>query len=133
MSRGTETWADTGGCQSGGAPALRTGAVAQSPGREAALARASLAQDGWAECGNLALKELLAEICFPLTSTGTLQGESCALRPMILRAEQQKRLRCKEQSFGLSAACASLSSPCLLVAGAGICAASPLGELLLGS
>ena len=31
-------------CQSGGAPALRPGAVAQSPGREAALAWASLAQ-----------------------------------------------------------------------------------------
>ena len=30
--------------QSGGAPALRPGAVAQSPGREAALAWASLAQ-----------------------------------------------------------------------------------------
>ena len=27
---------------------------------------------------------------------------------------------------------ASLPSPCLLVAGAGVCAASPLGELLLG-
>ena len=32
------------GCQSGGAPALRPGAIAQSPGREAALAWASLAQ-----------------------------------------------------------------------------------------
>ena len=31
-------------CQSGGAPALRPGAIAQSPGREAALAWASLAQ-----------------------------------------------------------------------------------------
>ena len=25
----------------------------------------SVRDDGWAECGNLALKELLAEICFP--------------------------------------------------------------------
>ena len=32
-----------------------------------------------------------------------------------------------------NAARASLPSPCLLVAGAGICAASSLGELLLGS
>ena len=32
------------GCQSGGGPALRPGAVAQRPGREAALACASLAQ-----------------------------------------------------------------------------------------
>ena len=32
-----------------------------------------------------------------------------------------------------TAARASLPSPCLLVAGAGVCAASPLGELLLGS
>ena len=32
----------------------------------------SVRDDGWGECGNLALKELLAEICFPLTSTGTL-------------------------------------------------------------
>ena len=31
-------------CQSGGAPALHPGAIAQSPGREAALAWASLAQ-----------------------------------------------------------------------------------------
>ena len=44
----------------------------------------SVGNDGWAECGNLALKELLAEICFPLTSTGTLQGESCALRQLFL-------------------------------------------------
>ena len=35
-------WRST--CQSGGAPALRPGAIAQSPGREAALAWASLAQ-----------------------------------------------------------------------------------------
>ena len=35
---------DRASCQSGGAPALRPGAVAQSPGREAAMARASLAQ-----------------------------------------------------------------------------------------
>ena len=40
--------------------------------------------DSWAECGNLALKDLLAEICFPLTRTGTLQGESCALRLLFL-------------------------------------------------
>ena len=32
-----------------------------------------------------------------------------------------------------NAACASLPSPCLLVAGAGVCAASPLGELPLGT
>ena len=32
-----------------------------------------------------------------------------------------------------NAACTSLPSPCLLVAGTGVCAASPLGELLLGS
>ena len=32
-----------------------------------------------------------------------------------------------------NAARASLHSPCLLVAGAGVCTASPLGELLLGS
>ena len=44
----------------------------------------SVGDDGWAECGNLALKELLAEICFPLTSTGTLQCESCALRQLFL-------------------------------------------------
>ena len=44
----------------------------------------SVRDDGWKECGNLALKELLAEICFPLTSTGTLQGESCALRQLFL-------------------------------------------------
>ena len=44
----------------------------------------SVGNDGWAECGNLALKELLAEICFPLTSTGILQGESCALRQLFL-------------------------------------------------
>ena len=30
----------------------------------------SVRDDGWAECLNLALKELLAEICFNLTSTG---------------------------------------------------------------
>ena len=32
-----------------------------------------------------------------------------------------------------NAACTSLPSPCLLVAGASVCAASPLGELPLGS
>ena len=51
-------------CQSGGAPALRPGAVAQSPGREAALAWASLAQRlGWAAkqaLGNAALGALFA-------------------------------------------------------------------------
>ena len=31
-----------------------------------------------------------------------------------------------------NADCASLPSPCLLVVGVGVCAASPLGELLLG-
>ena len=46
----------------------------------------SVRDDGWAECLNLALKELMAEICFNLTSTGTLQGESCALRlPLFAR------------------------------------------------
>ena len=35
---------DRASCQSGGGPALRPGAVAQSPGREAALAWASLGQ-----------------------------------------------------------------------------------------
>ena len=44
----------------------------------------SVGDDGWEECGNLALKELLAEICFHLSSTGTLQGESCALRMTFL-------------------------------------------------
>ena len=48
----------------------------------------SVRDDGWAECGNLALKELLAEICFPLTSTGTLQGESCALRLPFLSGQK---------------------------------------------
>ena len=38
------TGKDRASCQSGGAPALRPGAIAQSPGREAALAWASLAQ-----------------------------------------------------------------------------------------
>ena len=38
------TGKDRAGCQSGGAPALRPGAVAQNPGREASLAWASLAQ-----------------------------------------------------------------------------------------
>ena len=39
-----------------------------------------------------------------------------------------------EQILTLSnAACASLPSPCLLVVDAGICAASPLVELLLGA
>ena len=38
--------------QSGGAPALRPGAVAQSPGREAALAWASLALRGAGKAGN---------------------------------------------------------------------------------
>ena len=54
---------------------------------------ASVRDDGWAECGNLALKELLAEICFPLTSPGTLQGESCALRlPFLVRTENNIHL-----------------------------------------
>ena len=53
----------------------------------------SVRDDGWAECGNLALKELLAEICFPLTSTGTLQGESCALRlPFLVGTENSIHL-----------------------------------------
>ena len=41
---GPVTGKDRASCQSGGAPALRPGAIAQSPGREAALAWASLAQ-----------------------------------------------------------------------------------------
>ena len=41
---GPVTGKDRASCQSGGAPALRPGARAQSPGREAALAWASLAQ-----------------------------------------------------------------------------------------
>ena len=41
---GPVTGEDRVSCQSGGAPALRPGAIAQSPGREAALAWASLAQ-----------------------------------------------------------------------------------------
>ena len=41
---GPVTGKDQASCQSGGAPALRPGAIAQSPGREAALAWASLAQ-----------------------------------------------------------------------------------------
>ena len=53
----------------------------------------SVRDEGWAECGNLAPKELLAEICFPLTSPGTLQGESCALRlPFIVRTENNIHL-----------------------------------------
>ena len=53
----------------------------------------SVRDDGSAECGNLALKALLAEICFPSTSTGTLQGESCALRlPFLLRTENNIHL-----------------------------------------
>ena len=40
----------------------------------------SVRNDTWRECGNLALKELLTEICFPLTRTGTFQGENYALR-----------------------------------------------------
>ena len=53
----------------------------------------SVGNDGWAECGNLALKELLAEICFPLTSSGTLQGESCALRlPFLVSTEKNIHL-----------------------------------------
>ena len=53
----------------------------------------SVRDEGWAECGKLAPKELLAEICFPLTSTGTLQGESCALRlPFIVRTENNIHL-----------------------------------------
>ena len=53
----------------------------------------SVRDDGWAECLNQALKELLAEICFNLTSTGTLQGESCALRlPFIVRTENNIHL-----------------------------------------
>ena len=39
----------------------------------------SLRDDSWAECGNLALKELPAELCLLLGRTGTLEGESCAL------------------------------------------------------
>ena len=41
---GPVTGKDRARCQSGGAPALRPGAIAQSPSREAALAWASLAQ-----------------------------------------------------------------------------------------
>ena len=53
----------------------------------------SVRDEGWAECGKLAPKELLAEICFPLTSTGTLQGESCALRlPFLVRTENNIHL-----------------------------------------
>ena len=53
----------------------------------------SVGDDDWAECGNLALKKLLAEICFPLYSTGTLQGESCALRlPFLVRTENNIHL-----------------------------------------
>ena len=53
----------------------------------------SVRDDSWAECGNLALKELLAEICFPLTRIGTLQGESCALRlPFLVRTENNTHL-----------------------------------------
>ena len=53
----------------------------------------SVGDDGWAECGNLTLKELLAEICFPLTSSGTLQGESCALRlPFLVRTDNNIHL-----------------------------------------
>ena len=43
-SRGIDTPVAITRGQSGGAPALRPGAIAQSPGREAALAWASLAQ-----------------------------------------------------------------------------------------
>ena len=53
----------------------------------------SVRDDGWKECGNLALKELLAEICLPLSRTGTLQGESCALRlPLLVRTENNIHL-----------------------------------------
>ena len=53
----------------------------------------SVRDDGWAECGNLALKELLAEIYFPLTSTGTLQGERCALiLPFLVMTENNIHL-----------------------------------------
>ena len=53
----------------------------------------SVRDEGWAECGNLAPKELLAEICFPLTSTRTLQGERCALRlPFLVRTENNIHL-----------------------------------------
>ena len=53
----------------------------------------SVGDDGWAECWNLALKELLSEICFHLTSTGTLQGESFALRlPFLVRTENNIHL-----------------------------------------
>ena len=53
----------------------------------------SVRDDGRAECGNLALKKLLVEICFPLTSTGTLQGESSALRlPFLVRTDNNIHL-----------------------------------------
>ena len=38
-----------------------------------------LRDNSWAGCGNLALKELPAELSLPFVRTRTLEGESCAL------------------------------------------------------
>ena len=58
--------------------------------------------------------------------------------PQYVLLAQVSLLRLHSGHLGLvltlsNAACISLPSPCLQVAGAGICAASPLGELPLGS
>ena len=39
----------------------------------------SLSDDSWAGCGDLALRELPAELCLLLVRMGTLEGDSCAL------------------------------------------------------
>ena len=50
----------------------------------------SLRGGSWAACGNLALKELLAEICLLLARNGTLEGESCVLGPCPFLSRQRR-------------------------------------------
>ena len=53
----------------------------------------SVKDESWAECGNLAMKELLTEICFPLTRTRMFQDESCSLRlPFLVRTKNNIHL-----------------------------------------
>lgn len=49
----------------------------------------SLSNDGWAGCGNLALRQLPTKICLLLARTKTLEGKSCALGPCPFSLEQR--------------------------------------------
>ena len=65
----------------------------EEPEGQLGWAPGSLSDDSWAGSGDLALRELPAELCLLLARTGTLEGVSClGTWPFFVRTENDIRL-----------------------------------------